>query len=120
MASPPPSLIKIPINEPAAGLGKSQIEEFINFNNGGGGSAGYGEKRKWQLKEVLAEIERLKILVDFDEGVYLLQIFTKPVLDRPTVFMDIIQRENFDGFGAGNLKALFEAVAMEQGRRGNL
>ncbi|KAL9577611.1 MAG: hypothetical protein Q9212_006255 [Teloschistes hypoglaucus] len=162
MASPPPSLIKIPINEPAAGLRRSQIEEFVNFNNGAGvqhiafrctnivstvqnlrdrgvdfievPSAYYEglrqrlvsegdrneEKRKWQLKEDLAEIERLKILIDFDEGGYLLQIFTKPVLDRPTVFMEIIQRENFDGFGAGNFKALFEAVAMEQGRRGNL
>ncbi|KAI4241770.1 MAG: hypothetical protein LQ352_007384 [Teloschistes flavicans] len=162
MASPPPSLIKIPINEPAAGLKKSQIEEFVNFNSGAGVQhiafrctsivstvqnlrdrgvdfievprAYYkglhqrlysqgddlGERRNWQLKEDLAEIERLKMLVDFDESGYLLQIFTKPVLDRPTVFLEIIQRENFDGFGAGNFKALFEAVAMEQGRRGNL
>ncbi|KAL8696714.1 MAG: hypothetical protein Q9201_007521 [Fulgogasparrea decipioides] len=175
MASPPPSLIKMPINEPAAGLQKSQIEEFVTFyhgagvqhiafrcsdivttvhnlrdrgvefidvpasyydilrqrlfgrsnaagahRNGNGKVQGTGEKRNWDLREDLAEVERLKILIDFDEGGYLLQIFTKPVLDRPTVFIEIIQRENFEGFGAGNFKGLFEAVAMEQGRRGNL
>ena len=86
----------------------------------GSGQAEGGEKRNWQLKQDLAEVERLKILVDFDEGGYLLQIFTKPVTSRPTVFLEVIQREGFEGFGAGNFKALFEAVAMEQGRRGNL
>ncbi len=166
MASPaPPSVIKMPINEPAPGLRRSQIEEFVNFNSGAGvqhvafrctdiistvhnlrergvefidvpstyydllrtrlfGKAGKdngdSEKRDWQLKEDLAEVERLKILIDFDAGGYLLQIFSKPVLDRPTVFLEIIQRENFDGFGAGNFKGLFEALEMEQGRRGNL
>ncbi|KAI4136079.1 MAG: hypothetical protein LQ341_005813 [Variospora aurantia] len=83
-------------------------------------AGGGGEKRDWQLKEDLAEIERLKILVDFDQGGYLLQIFTKPVLDRPTAFLEIIQRENFEGFGAGNFRGLFEALELEQGRRGNL
>lgn len=166
MASPPPlSAIKMPINEPAPGLQKSQIEEFVNFNSGAGvqhvafrctdilqtvhnlrergvdfidvpstyydvlrkrlfGAGGQhdpeGEERNWQLKEDLAEVERLKILIDFDEGGYLLQIFSKPVLDRPTVFVEIIQRENFEGFGAGNFRGLFEALEMEQGRRGNL
>ncbi len=166
MASPAPlSVIKMPINEPAPGLRKSQIEEFVDFNSGAGvqhvafrctdiistvhnlrergvefidvpstyydllrtrlfGKAGKdngdAEKRDWQLKEDLAEVERLKILIDFDEGGYLLQIFSKPVLDRPTVFLEIIQRENFHGFGAGNFKGLFEALEMEQGRRGNL
>ncbi|KAL8687681.1 MAG: hypothetical protein Q9218_006214 [Villophora microphyllina] len=162
MASPSPSLIKMPINEPAVGLKKSQIGEFVTFNSGAGvqhiafrctdivttvqnlrdrgvefidvpstyyevlrqrlygSEKGMGEERNWQLKEDLADIERLKVLIDFDEGGYLLQIFTKPVLDRPTVFIEIIQRENFDGFGAGNFKSLFEAVAMEQERRGNL
>ncbi|KAL8901697.1 MAG: hypothetical protein Q9207_005066 [Kuettlingeria erythrocarpa] len=159
------SVVKMPINEPAPGLRKSQIEEFVDFNSGAGvqhvafrctdiistvhslrerrvefidvpstnydllctrlfGEAGKdngdGEKRDWQLKEDLAEVERLKILIDFDEGGYLLQIFSKPVLDRPTVFLEIIQRENFDGFGAGNFKGLFEALELEQGRRGNL
>ncbi|KAI4107158.1 MAG: hypothetical protein LQ345_007155 [Seirophora villosa] len=83
-------------------------------------AGGETKKRHWQLKEDLAEIERLRILVDFDQGGYLLQIFTKPVLDRPTVFMEVIQRENFEGFGAGNFKGLFEALELEQGRRGNL
>ncbi|KAI4094209.1 MAG: hypothetical protein LQ344_002288 [Seirophora lacunosa] len=167
MASPAPlSAIKMPINEPAPGLRKSQIEEFVTFNAGPGvqhiafrcadiiatvhhlrergvefidvpatyyqvlrkrlfgtvttAAGGDEKKRDWQLKEDLAEIERLRILVDFDEGGYLLQIFTKPVLDRPTVFMEVIQRENFEGFGAGNFKGLFEALELEQGRRGNL
>ncbi|KAL9013242.1 MAG: hypothetical protein Q9173_002048 [Seirophora scorigena] len=170
MASPAPlSAIKMPINEPAPGLRKSQIEEFVTLNAGSGvqhiafhctdivstvqhlrervvgfidvpatyyevlrkrlfgatataaaGGGGDGEKGDWQLKEDLAEVERLRILVDFDEGGYLLQIFTKPVLDRPTVFMEVIQRENFEGFGAGNFKGLFEALELEQGRRGNL
>lgn len=164
IASPDPlSAIKMPINEPASGLRKSQIEEFVNFNSGpgvqhiafrctdilstvrnlrsrgvefidvpstyyevlrkrlfGNGMRGGGEKRSWRLKEDLAEVERQKVLIDFDEGGYLLQIFTKPVLDRPTVFIEIIQRENFDGFGAGNFKGLFEALEMEQERRGNL
>jgi 4-hydroxyphenylpyruvate dioxygenase len=62
----------------------------------------------------------LKILVDYDENGYLLQIFTKPIQDRPTLFIEIIQRKNHSGFGAGNFKALFESIEMEQGKRGNL
>ncbi|KAI4227392.1 MAG: hypothetical protein L6R36_002472 [Xanthoria steineri] len=162
MASPPPSLIKMPINEPAIGLKKSQIEEFVDFHSGAGvqhiafrcrdivstvqalrqrgvdfidvPSTYYDAlhkrldametdtkgKKQWKLREDLKEVERLKILIDFDEGGYLLQIFSKPVLDRPTVFMEIIQRENFEGFGAGNFKGLFEAIQLEQERRGNL
>lgn len=162
MASPPPSLIKMPINEPAIGLKKSQIEEFVDFHSGAGvqhiafrcrdivstvqalrqrgvefidvPSTYYDAlhkrldametdtkgKKQWKLREDLKEVERLKILIDFDEGGYLLQIFSKPVLDRPTVFVEIIQRENFEGFGAGNFKGLFEAIQLEQERRGNL
>ena len=65
-------------------------------------------------------LQRLGILIDFDEGGYLLQLFTKHVLDRPTVFIEIIQRNNFDGFGAGNFKSLFEALERDQADRGNL
>jgi 4-hydroxyphenylpyruvate dioxygenase len=75
---------------------------------------------KWTLKESLEEIEALNILIDFDEGGYLLQLFTKPLMDRPTVFIEIIQRENFAGFGAGNFKSLFEAIERDQKQRGNL
>ena len=75
---------------------------------------------RWKLKEDLAEIQKLNILIDFDEGGYLLQLFTKPLMDRPTVFIEIIQRENFAGFGAGNFKSLFEAIERDQAERGNL
>ena len=75
---------------------------------------------KWTLKEDLEDIQKLNILIDFDEGGYLLQLFTKPLLDRPTVFIEIIQRENFAGFGAGNFKSLFEAIERDQRERGNL
>ena len=73
-----------------------------------------------QLNESFETIQKLNILIDFDEGGYLLQLFTKPLMDRPTVFIEIIQRNNFDGFGAGNFKSLFEAIEMEQQTRGNL
>lgn len=73
-----------------------------------------------ELEEDIAAIEKLNILIDFDEGGYLLQLFTKPLTDRPTVFLEVIQRHNFDGFGVGNFKALFQAVEREQARRGNL
>lgn len=73
-----------------------------------------------QVKEDLNELERLNILVDHDEKGYLLQIFTKPVQDRPTLFLEIIQRRNHNGFGAGNFKSLFEAIEAEQDKRGNL
>jgi 4-hydroxyphenylpyruvate dioxygenase len=153
MASPN-EVVKMPINEPAEGLKKSQIEEFVDFYQGPGvqhiafrtndiitavtnlkarglefitvPDTYYDaiwprlKKSGMQLEEDFQAIQKLNILIDFDEGGYLLQIFTKPVLDRPTVFLEIIQRNNFDGFGAGNFKALFEAVEREQGVRGNL
>ncbi len=72
------------------------------------------------IEEDIAELKRLKILVDRDEHGYLLQIFTKPVEDRPTLFYEIIQREGSNGFGKGNFKALFEAIEREQAKRGNL
>ena len=72
------------------------------------------------LQEDIDILRQYHILVDFDEGGYLLQIFAKHVLDRPTVFMEIIQRNCFNGFGAGNFKALFEAFEREQALRGNL
>ena len=147
-------VVKMPINEPAIGKKKSQIEEFVDFYSGSGvqhvafltkdilmsvtnlKARGvefvtvpdtYYDAMRVRLKkagmnidEDFESIRRLHILIDFDEGGYLLQIFTKPVLDRPTVFIEIIQRNNFDGFGAGNFKALFEAVEREQAKRGNL
>lgn len=72
------------------------------------------------VQEDLAVLEKLNILIDFDDTGYLLQIFTKPLQDRPTHFLEIIQRRNHQGFGAGNIKTLFEAVEYEQERRGNL
>ena len=72
------------------------------------------------VEEDLDTIQKLSILIDFDEGGYLLQLFTKPLMDRPTVFIEIIQRNNFSGFGAGNFKSLFEAIEREQEKRGNL
>ena len=72
------------------------------------------------LAEDINLLQKYNILIDFDEGGYLLQIFTKHVVDRPTVFLEIIQRENFDGFGAGNFKSLFEAFERDQEMRGNL
>ncbi|ROW17283.1 hypothetical protein VPNG_01063 [Cytospora leucostoma] len=156
MASSGGGLVKMPINEPAPGKKRSQIEEYVVFNSGPGVQhiailtpdiltavsalrargvefidvpATYyetlrgrlrTEKRSWELKEDFDAIERLNILVDYDEGGYLLQLFTKPLLDRPTVFVEIIQRNSFDGFGAGNFKSLFEAIEREQAERGNL
>ena len=146
--------IKIPINEPAIGKKKSQIEEFVDFYGGPGVQHiafrtqdivtcvenlrerglqfidipdKYYEMMQDRLKnstlaleDDFAAIRRLQILIDFDEGGYLLQIFTKPLMDRPTVFLEIIQRNNFGGFGAGNFKSLFEAIEREQAERGNL
>lgn len=155
MASPN-NLVKMPINEPAPGKKKSQIEEYVTFNSGPGvqhialltkdiitsvaalrargvefinvPSTYYDtmrarlktEKRKWQLQEDFETLQRLNILIDYDEGGYLLQLFTKPLMDRPTVFIEIIQRNEFEGFGAGNFKSLFEAIEREQAERGNL
>ena len=73
-----------------------------------------------KVKEDLDILQKLKILIDYDDNGYLLQIFSKPVQDRPTVFIEIIQRNNHQGFGAGNFKALFESIEIEQRERGNL
>lgn len=148
-------IIKMPINEPAIGLKKSQIEEFIEFNNGPGiqhiaikvdniietikkmrdlgvkfidvPDAYYEnleiklKKNKHpKIKESLKSIKKLGILVDFDENGYLLQLFTKPIFERPTFFFEIIQRFNHNGFGAGNFKGLFEVLEKDQEKRGNL
>lgn len=149
-------VVKMPINEPAFGKKRSQIEEYVIFNSGAGVQhiaiqtpdilstvsalrargvqfidvpATYyetvrmrlkTEKRDWELQEDFDAIQRLNILIDYDEGGYLLQLFTKPLMDRPTVFIEIIQRNSFDGFGAGNFKSLFEAIEREQADRGNL
>jgi 4-hydroxyphenylpyruvate dioxygenase len=153
MASPN-DVVKMPINEPAVGKKKSQIEEYVDFYNGPGvqhialktpniiqavsNMRARGVefisvpesyyimmrerlgKSSIKLNEDFKTIQRLNILIDFDEGGYLLQLFTKPLLDRPTVFIEIIQRNNFSGFGAGNFKSLFEAIEREQEKRGNL
>ncbi|KAI1210367.1 4-hydroxyphenylpyruvate dioxygenase [Annulohypoxylon truncatum] len=149
-------VVKMPINEPALGKKKSQIEEFVVFNSGPGvqhvalltrdiiatvsAMRARGvefisvppsyyetmkerlrtEKRRWELEESFETLQRLHILIDYDEGGYLLQLFTKPLMDRPTVFVEIIQRHEFEGFGAGNFKSLFEAIEREQAQRGNL
>src|SRR5687768_5853669 len=153
MASPD-ERVKMPINEPALGKKKSQIEEYIDFNGTSGvqhialrtdniirdiealKSRGvefiqvpdtYYVAMKDRLKaagltlnEDFKALQDLDILIDFDEGGYLLQLFTKHLMDRPTVFIEIIQRNNFSGFGAGNFKSLFEAIEREQALRGNL
>lgn len=142
--------IKFPINEPAEGKRKSQIQEYLDFYNGPGvqhlalttsnivKTVGmlrengvdflnvpdtYYEELKDRVGNIDEEIEALKklnILVDRDDEGYLLQIFTKPIVDRPTLFIEIIQRKGSKGFGVGNFKALFEAIEREQERRGNL
>ncbi len=153
MASPNESVM-MPINEPAMGKKKSQVEEFVEFHGGPGvqhiafltkdiiTTVTNLKKRgvrfidvpnsyyedMWErlrnstldLEEDMGAIERLRIMIDFDEDGYLLQLFTKPLADRPTVFLEIIQRNNFTGFGAGNFKSLFEAIEREQAERGNL
>ncbi len=142
--------IKFPINEPAEGKKKSQIEEYLDFYGGPGvqhiavasdnivatveamqrrgigflripGSY-YAElpERVGEIEESYEALERLGILADRDEDGYLLQIFSKGVQDRPTVFFEIIERHGAQGFGAGNFKALFVALEAEQERRGNL
>ncbi len=142
--------IKFPINEPAPGRKKSQIDEFLQFYGGPGVQhialhtddiirtvttlRERGVKflrvpdtyytalddRADGIEEDFAAIKRLNILVDRDDEGYLLQIFTKPLQDRPTLFLEIIQRHGATGFGVGNFKALFEAIEAEQTRRGNL
>lgn len=142
--------VKFPINEPAEGKKKSQIEEYLEFYEGEGvqhiavatkdiiktvtelkargvefldtPNAYYDDllERVGQIDEDIAPLRELKILVDRDEEGYLLQIFTKPVQDRPTLFFEIIQRKGAQSFGAGNFKALFESIEREQALRGNL
>lgn len=142
--------IKFPINEPAEGRKKSQIEEFIDFYNGAGVQhialstdniietvsalrkrgveflaipSSYYEDvldRVGKIDEDLEPLSKLGILIDRDDEGYLLQIFTKPILDRPTMFIEIIQRKGAKSFGKGNFKALFEAIEREQESRGTL
>jgi len=146
--------VKMPINEPAPGKKKSQIQEYVEFYGGPGVqhialntpdiiSAVSSLKARGtkfltvpktyytalreklskspvNVKEDLDKIEELDILVDYDDQGYLLQIFTQPVEDRPTLFYEIIQRNNHQGFGVGNFKALFEAIERAQDARGNL
>jgi 4-hydroxyphenylpyruvate dioxygenase len=142
--------IKFPINEPAQGKKKSQIDEYLDFYGGPGvqhmalatddiiatvttlrdrgveflsvPTTYYDDlqKRVGKIDEDVQSLARLGILIDRDPDGYLLQIFTKPVEDRPTVFYEIIQRKGAKSFGAGNFKALFEAIEREQGLRGNL
>ncbi|HVJ09143.1 MAG TPA: 4-hydroxyphenylpyruvate dioxygenase [Acidisarcina sp.] len=142
--------VKFPINEPAEGRRKSQIEEYLEYYHGSGVQhiamatsdilatvallkqqgveflsiphAYYSalESRVGRIDEPLEELEKLGILVDRDEEGYMLQIFTRPVEDRPTLFFEIIQRKGSRSFGKGNFKALFEAIEREQAARGNL
>ena len=142
--------VKFPLNEPAVGKRKSQIDEYLEFYGGPGvqhialatddivasvramTAAGveflatpgsyYDELGSWvgQTRVSLDDLRELGILADRDEDGYLLQIFTQPVQDRPTVFFELIERHGSQGFGKGNFKALFEAIEREQARRGNL
>ena len=146
--------VKMPINEPAKGKRKSQIQEYCDYYAGAGvqhialntrdiisaithlRARGVGFLRVpdayydslearlasagCKVKEDLATIRKLNILLDMDDKGYLLQLFTQCVQDRPTVFLEVIQREGCSGFGAGNFKSLFEAIEREQNERGNL
>ena len=147
--------IKFPINEPAEGKKRSQIEEYLDFYEGAGvqhiavatddiiktvsdlrsrgveflsippeeyyrAVPGRLEEFSHELREDIETLKSLGIMIDADEEGYLLQIFTKPVEDRPTLFFEIIQRMGARGFGAGNFKALFESIEREQERRGTL
>ncbi|GGZ84705.1 4-hydroxyphenylpyruvate dioxygenase [Algibacter mikhailovii] len=147
--------IKFPINEPAKGKKKSQIEEYLDFYEGAGvqhiavatddiintvsqlrergveflskppeayyqAVPGRLEEHSHELREDIERLKSLGIMIDADEEGYLLQIFTKPVEDRPTLFFEIIQRMGARGFGAGNFKALFESIEREQANRGTL
>ena len=148
-------VIKMPINEPAEGKRKSQIQEYLDWHDGSPGiqhlafrnddqlesvaelrrrgvdflhipSDYYDEvwgrvsKMGWEVKEDHERIKDLGILIDADDEGYLLQLFTKPLQDRPTLFFEIICRRGSQSFGKGNFKALFEALELEQERRGNL
>jgi 4-hydroxyphenylpyruvate dioxygenase len=147
-------MVRMPINEPATGKKRSQIQEYVDYYGGAGvqhialntpdiiasikalrarGAVFLKVPKNYyttlkerlktskvQIKESLEVLEELEILIDYDDRGYLLQIFTMPVQDRPTLFFEIIQRNNHEGFGAGNFKSLFEAIEHEQGKRGNL
>jgi 4-hydroxyphenylpyruvate dioxygenase len=142
--------VKFPINEPAEGKRKSQIDEYLEFYGGPGAQhiavatrdivrtvtemrdrgieflnvpeTYYDDvpERIGEIKESLDDLRRLGILVDRDDEGYMLQIFTKPIGDRPTMFLEVIERHGARGFGEGNFKALFEAIEREQELRGNL
>jgi 4-hydroxyphenylpyruvate dioxygenase len=147
--------IKFPINEPAEGKKKSQIEEYIDFYEGPGvqhiavatndildtvakmrargieflstppeeyykAVPGRLQEHNHELAEDIEKLKSLGIMIDADEEGYLLQIFTKPIEDRPTLFFEVIQRMGARGFGAGNFKALFESIEREQAKRGTL
>ncbi|XP_013112990.2 4-hydroxyphenylpyruvate dioxygenase [Stomoxys calcitrans] len=146
--------VKMPINEPAKGKKKSQIQEYVEYYGGAGVQhialntsdiiasiknlkargvefltipSSYYEiltenlkHSRTKVKEDMEVLKKLNILIDYDENGYLLQIFTKNMQDRPTVFLEVIQRHNHNGFGAGNFKSLFTAIEIEQERRGNL
>jgi 4-hydroxyphenylpyruvate dioxygenase len=146
--------VKMPINEPADGKKKSQIQEYVEYHGGPGiqhialntadlistvrnlrsrgvdflpvPASYYVDLRKRlraspvDVKEDLDAVEQLNILVDFDDQGYLLQLFTRPTQDRPTLFYEFIQRANHEGFGAGNFKALFQSIEDDQAKRGNL
>ncbi len=145
------SYVKFPINEPAEGKRKSQIEEYLDFYRSPGvqhiaiatdniietvaelrkrgveflhiPDNYYGDdllERVGEIDEDINDLKKLNILVDRDDQGYLLQIFTKPVEDRPTLFYEIIQRKGANSFGKGNFKALFESIEREQEKRGNL
>ncbi|XP_064095007.1 4-hydroxyphenylpyruvate dioxygenase-like [Macrobrachium nipponense] len=144
----------MPLNEPATGLRKSQIQEYVDYYGGAGVQhialntqdiiasirvlrergmeflrvpdtyyTALREKLKTSPVKIVEDmdiLQQLSILVDYDDNGYLLQIFTKNMQDRPTVFLEVIQRHNHSGFGAGNFKALFEAIELDQAERGNL
>ena len=142
--------IKMPINEPAGGLKKSQIQEFVEYYAGAGVQHiamstrkiietvtklrangvdflptpnSYYETLKARIGDFEEDINilaELGILLDSDENGYMLQIFTKPIQDRPTLFYEIIQRKGSNSFGKGNFRALFESIEREQELRGNL
>ncbi|XP_053953366.1 4-hydroxyphenylpyruvate dioxygenase [Anastrepha ludens] len=146
--------VKMPINEPAKGKKKSQIQEYVEYYGGAGvqhialntsdiitavrnlrarglefltiPNSYYDileenlKNSRTKIKEDMKLLKELNILIDYDENGYLLQIFTKNLQDRPTLFIEVIQRHNHNGFGAGNFKSLFTAIEMEQAKRGNL
>ena len=146
----PTGTVKFPINEPAAGKKKSQIQEYLDYFKGAGvqhlaistedlvstvarlaergieflrtPDSYYAElpKRVGGISERIDDLKRLGILVDKDEKGYMLQIFTKPLQDRPTLFFELIQRKGSESFGKGNFKALFQSIEAEQAKRGNL